>query len=83
MKGKHKTGEGRNKTTSQNISKEAEKIDYSEMRLFKDNLIEYVKNVNEKIDTASKAANEEKYSVSKSLLLSSMQEYSMFINSIK
>ncbi|MDL0295472.1 hypothetical protein, partial [Clostridioides difficile] len=71
------------KAISQNISKEAEKIDYSEMRLFKDNLIEYVKNVNEKIDTASKAANEEKYSVSKSLLLSSMQEYSMFINSIK
>lgn len=71
------------KAISQNISKEAEKIDYSEMRLFKDNLMEYVKNVNEKIDTASKAANEEKYSVSKSLLLSSMQEYSMFINSIK
>lgn len=37
------------KAISQNISKEAEKIDYSEMRLFKDNLIEYVKNVNEKL----------------------------------
>ncbi len=37
------------KAISQNISKEAEKIDYSEMRLFKDNLMEYVKNVNEKL----------------------------------
>lgn len=39
------------------------------MCLFKDNLIEYVKNVNEKIDIVLKVVNEEKYSVSKSLFL--------------
>ncbi len=65
------------------IQKEAEKIDYSKMNVFKDNLIKYTKDVNEKIDMSSKAANEQNYNMSKSLYLSSMQGYFSFINSIR
>ncbi len=65
------------------IKKEANKIDYENMSVFKDNLIKYLDETNEKIDTASKAANEKNYNVSKSLYLSAMQGYFLFINSIK
>ena len=65
------------------IQKEADKIDYSKMNVFKDNLIKYTKDVNEKIDMSSKAANEQNYNMSKSLYLSSMQGYFSFINSIR
>ena len=65
------------------IQKEAEKIDYSKMNVFKDNLIKYTKDVNEKIDMSSKAANEQNYNMSESLYLSSMQGYFSFINSIR
>lgn len=66
-----------------NIQKEADKIDYSKMNVFKDNLIKYTKDVNDKIDMSSKAANEQNYNISESLYLSSMQGYFSFINSIK
>ncbi|HSQ89220.1 hypothetical protein [Romboutsia sp.] len=65
------------------IQKEADKIDYSKMNVFKDNLIKYTKDVNDKIDMSSKAAKEQNYNISKSLYLSSMQGYFSFINSIK
>jgi len=65
------------------IQKEADKIDYSKMNVFKDNLIKYTKDVNEKIDMSSKAANEQNYNTSESLYLSSMQGYFSFINSIR
>ena len=65
------------------IQKEADKIDYSKMNVFKDNLIKYTKDVNEKIDMSSKAANEQNYNTSESLYLSSMQGYFLFISSIR
>jgi hypothetical protein len=65
------------------IQKEADKIDYSKMNVFKDNLIKYTKDVNEKIDLSSKAANEQNYITSESLYLSSMQGYFLFISSIR
>lgn len=65
------------------IQKEAEKIDYSKMNVFKDNLIKYTKDVNEKIDMSLKTANEKNYNTSESLYLSSMQGYFSFINSIR
>ena len=66
-----------------NIEKEAKKIEYSEMDVFKDNLINYAKSIDVKIDMASKSAKEQNYVVSESLYLSSMQEYFSFINYIK
>lgn len=66
-----------------NIEKEGEKIDYSEMNVFKDNLLSYTKNLNEKMEMALKSADDKNYNVSESMYLSSMQEYFAFINSIK
>lgn len=66
-----------------NIEKEANKIDYSSMNVFKDNLMKYTKDVNDKIEVSSKAANEKNYNISESLYLSSMQGYFSFINSMK
>lgn len=66
-----------------NIEKEANKIDYSNMNVFKDNLMKYTKDVNDKIEVSSKAANEKNYNISESLYLSSMQGYFSFINSMK
>lgn len=65
------------------ISKEAEKIDYSSMDGFKENLINYTENVSEKIAMASKYANEKNYMVSKSLYLASMHGYYEFIKTIQ
>lgn len=65
------------------IEKEANKIDYSNMNVFKDNLMKYTKDVNDKIEVSSKAANEKNYNISESLYLSSMQGYFSFINSMK
>lgn len=67
----------------ESVSEYTEKIQYSEMNLFKENLVRYTKDVNEKIDKASKSANEEQYYISQSLLTSSMQGYFSFIESIK
>lgn len=65
------------------IEKEANKIDYPGASSFKENVIKYVKDMSDKIQQSSKAANEEKYYISESLYLSSMQGYFLFINSIK
>ena len=65
------------------IKNEANKIDYSNMGIFKDNLIKYADETNNKIDLSLKSIKEKKYNVSKSLYFSSMQGYFLFINSIK
>ncbi|WP_042275733.1 hypothetical protein [[Clostridium] dakarense] len=65
-----------------NVKKEADKIDYSNMDVFKQNLVKYLNDMEEKITMASKAANEQNYYISESLYLSSMQGYFSFINSI-
>ncbi|MEG1310967.1 MAG: hypothetical protein RR942_07845 [Romboutsia sp.] len=62
--------------------KETDKIDYSKMSVFKENLVKYLDDIDEKILLASKAANEDNYYISESLYLSSMQGYFSFINSI-
>ncbi|MBO3445684.1 hypothetical protein [Clostridium sp. CCUG 7971] len=66
----------------EDIKKETDKIDYSNMDVFKQNLVKYLNDMDEKITMASKAANEQNYYVSESLYLSSMQGYFSFINSI-
>lgn len=65
------------------IQENAEKIDYTEMNTFKENLIKYAKNVNSNITQGSKDAKEGNSHLSQSLLLSSIQYYYSFINSIK
>lgn len=66
-----------------NIQENAEKIDYAQMDIFKNNLIKYAKDVKDNINKSSKDANEDNLYLSKSLLLSSVQEYYTFINSIQ
>ncbi|MGL5328264.1 MAG: hypothetical protein ACRDD7_03275 [Peptostreptococcaceae bacterium] len=66
-----------------NIQENANKIDYKEMNIFKENLIKYAKDVDSKINESSKSANEGNYDLSQSLLLSCVQGYYSFINSIK
>ena len=65
------------------IKNEANKIDYSNMKIFKDNLIKYTDETNNKINISLKVINEKDYNISKSLYLSSIQGYFLFINSIK
>lgn len=65
------------------IKQNAEKIDYKQMDIFKDNLIEYAKNIQSNTSEASKNANEDNLHLSQGLLLSSIQGYYSFINSIK
>ena len=65
------------------IKQNAEKIDYKQMDVFKDNLIEYAKNIQSNTSEASKNANEDNLHLSQGLLLSSIQGYYSFINSIK
>lgn len=67
----------------QKIQKNASKIDYKEMNSFKENLLTYTKELDEKIQVSSKAANEGKYNESESLFLSCIQGYLLFVNSIK
>lgn len=65
------------------IQGQVEKIDYSGMSVFKDNLGKYMDDVDGKITQSSKATNEEQYNVSKGLFVSCMQGYFSFINMIK
>lgn len=67
----------------QKVQENAEKIDYADMNIFKENLINYVKSVNNNISKASKDINEDNCYLSQSLLLTSVQGYYSFINSIK
>lgn len=62
---------------------QVEKIDYSGMDIFKENLGTYIDDMSENIIQSSKSANEEKYYLSKSTFVSSMQGYFMFVNKIK
>lgn len=71
------------KTILENLKKNTQKIDYSKMDKFKNNLISYIDNTQNNILTSSKNANENKGYVSQSLLLSSIQQYYLFVQSIK
>ena len=66
-----------------NLKKNTEKIDYSKMDKFKNNLISYIDEVENNILTSSKNANENKGYVSQGLLLSSIQQYYVFVQSMK
>lgn len=66
-----------------NLEKQAKKIDYKGMDGFKENLLDYTKSVKEKSEESLKLSQENKNSIIKSLLMSSMQGYYNFVNSIK
>lgn len=71
------------KTILENLKKNTQKIDYSKMDNFKNNLISYIDECQNNILTSSKNANENKSYVSEGLLLSSIQQYYVFVQSIK
>ena len=71
------------KTILENLKKNTQKIDYSKMDKFKNNLISYIDNTQNYILTSSKNANENKGYVSQGLLLSSIQQYYLFVQSMK
>ena len=71
------------KTILESLEKNTEKIDYEKMDKFKNNLISYINDCQEKILNSSKNANENKGYVSQGLLLSSVQQYYLFVQSIK
>lgn len=65
------------------LKKDTNKIDYEQMDKFKKSLIKYLESVENNIVPASKNANENKGYISKGLLLSSIQGYYSFVNSMK
>lgn len=71
------------KTILENLKKNTQKINYSKMDKFKNNLISYIDNTQNYILTSSKNANENKGYVSQGLLLSSIQQYYLFVQSMK
>ena len=71
------------KTILENLKKNTQKIDYSKMDKFKNNLISYIDESQNNILTSSKNANENKGYVSQGLLLSSIQKYYVFVQSMK
>ncbi len=71
------------KSILENLKSNTEKIDYSKMDKFKNNLISYIDESQSNILTSSKNANENKGYVSEGLLLSSIQQYYLFVDSIK
>ncbi len=71
------------KTILENLKKDTQKIDYSKMDKFKNNLISYIDESQSNILTSSKNANENKGHVSQGLLLSSIQQYYIFVQSMK
>lgn len=71
------------KTILENLKKNTQKIDYSKMDKFKNNLISYIDESQNNIITSSKNANENKGYVSQGLLLSSIQQYYVFVESMK
>ncbi|MGL5713123.1 MAG: hypothetical protein ACRCX2_08895 [Paraclostridium sp.] len=70
-------------TILKKLEKEAKKIDYEGMEIFKSNLLEYIKSMSEKSNQSLKMVKDKNYYVSESLFMSSMQGYYSFINSIK
>lgn len=71
------------KTILENLKRNTEKIDYTKMNKFKNNLISYIDKSQNNILSASKNANENKGYVSQSLLLASIQQYNLFVQSMK
>lgn len=71
------------KAILENLKKSTEKIDYSKMDKFKNNLISYIDASQNNILTSSKSANENKGYISQGLLLSSIQQYYVFVQSMK
>lgn len=71
------------KTILENLEKNTQKIDYPKMEKFKNNLISYIDESQSNILTSSKNANENKGHVSQGLLLSSIQQYYIFVQSMK
>lgn len=71
------------KTILENLKKNTEKINYSKMDKFKNNLISYIDESQNNILISSKSANENKGYISQGLLLSSIQQYYVFVQSIK
>lgn len=71
------------KTILEKLKKNTQKIDYSKMDKFKSNLISYIDECQNNILISSKNANENKGYVSQSLLLSSIQQYYVFVESMK
>ena len=71
------------KTILENLKKNTEKIDYTKMNKFKNNLISYIDKSQNNILNASKNANENKGYISQSLLLASIQQYNLFVQSMK
>lgn len=70
-------------TILENLKKNTEKINYAKMDKFKNNLISYIDKCEDNILNASKNANENKGYISKGLLLSSVQQYYLFVQSLK
>lgn len=71
------------KTILENLKKNTQKINYSKMDKFKNNLISYIDECQNNILISSKNANENKGYVSEGLLLSSIQQYYVFVQSMK
>ncbi|GAA0862330.1 hypothetical protein [Paraclostridium tenue] len=65
------------------LEKHTKKIDYKGMKGFKENLTVYIKSVRDKSNESLKNVEKDQYYISKSLFMSSMQEYYSFVNSIK
>lgn len=65
------------------LEKHTKKIDYKGMKGFKENLTVYIKSVKDKSNESLKNVEKDQYYISKSLFMSSMQEYYSFVNSIK
>lgn len=71
------------KTILEKLKKDTQKIDYPKMDKFKNNLISYIDESQSNILTSSKNANENKGYISQGLLLSSIQQYYIFVQSMK
>ena len=71
------------KTILESLKKNTQKINYSKMDKFKNNLISYIDECQNNILISSKNANENKGYVSEGLLLSSIQQYYVFVQSMK
>ena len=71
------------KTILESLKKNTQKINYSKMDKFKNNLISYIDECQNNILISSKNANENKGYVSEGRLLSSIQQYYVFVQSMK
>lgn len=65
------------------VEKYAKDIDYNGMQGFKENLLKYTESVKGKSKNSLEMVEKEEFNISESLLISSMQGYYSFINSIK